>query len=177
MIPYDERLERVVCPGGKWGRTKNTLAGRHACHGVLVVRTAVVRSDACASWTAFNALFPKGAYFGEIALIGPANLFDLHPVLDVHLTQNVTVTTDWIFFWRQSIRDGIYGPAVNLIRSGPTSRARYIGSQATVQAEWQLGRHMTLMGIYTHFFAGAFLKETGPGQDVDYVTTWVIYRF
>ncbi len=125
----------------------------------------------------FNALFPKGAYFGEIALIGPANLFDLHPVLDVHLTQNVTVTIDWIFFWRESIHDGIYGPAVNLIRSGRTSSARYIGSQATAQAEWQLNRHMTLMVIYTHFFAGAFLKETGPGQDVDYVTTWVTYRF
>ena len=25
----------------------------------------------------FNALFPKGAYFGEIGLIGPANLLDV----------------------------------------------------------------------------------------------------
>ncbi|HEV8714079.1 MAG TPA: alginate export family protein [Candidatus Binatia bacterium] len=125
----------------------------------------------------FNALFPKGAYFGEIALIGPANFFDLHPMLDIHLTKSVTLTTDWDFFWRQSTRDGIYGPAINLIRSGRMSRARYIGSQATVQAEWQVNRHTTLVGIYTHFFADAFLKETGPGRDVDYVTTWVTYRF
>ncbi len=110
-------------------------------------------------------------------MVGPANFFDLHPTLDVHLTQNVTVTADWIFFWRQSIRDGIYGPAINLIRSGSTSRARYIGSQATAQAEWQVNRHLTLLGIYTHFFAGAFLKESGPGRDVDYVTTWVTYKF
>jgi hypothetical protein len=27
----------------------------------------------------FNPLFPKGAYFGQVALIGPANLVDLHP--------------------------------------------------------------------------------------------------
>src|SRR5581483_3114576 len=125
----------------------------------------------------FNALFPKGAYFGEIALIGPANFIDLHPALDVHLTQNVTVTTDWIFFWRESLHDGIYGPAINLIRSGRTNRARYIGSQATAQAEWQVNRHIALTVIYTHFFAGAFLKESGPGRDVDYVTTWVTYRF
>jgi len=46
-----------------------------------------------------------------------------------------------------------------------------------VQAEWQLNRHTTLMGIYTHFFAGRFLKETGPGRDVDHVSTWVAYRF
>src|SRR5262249_49603936 len=99
------------------------------------------------------------------------------PALDLHLTQNVTMAADWIFFWRQSLRDGIYGPAINLIRSGQTSRARYIGSQATVQAEWRLNRHMTLMAIYTHFSAGAFLKESGPGRDVDYVTTWMTYRF
>ena len=111
------------------------------------------------------------------ALIGPANFIDLHPILDVHLTQSITVTTDWDVFWRQSTRDGIYGPAINLIRSGRTSRARSVGSQATVQAEWQVTRHTTLVGIYTHFFAGAFLRESGPGRDVDYVTTWVAYRF
>jgi alginate export protein len=125
----------------------------------------------------FNALFPKGAYFGEIALIGPANFIDLHPLIDFHVTKGLTLTTDWDFFWRESIHDGIYGPAINLIRSGRTSRARYTGSQATVQAEWQVTRHTTLVGIYTHFFAGAFLKESSPGRDVDYVTTWVTYRF
>ena len=125
----------------------------------------------------FNALFPKGAYFGEIALIGPANFIDLHPLIDFHVTKSLTVTTDWDFFWRESIHDGIYGPAINLIRSGRTSRARYTGSQATVQADWQVTRHTTLVGIYTHFFAGAFLKESGPGRDVDYITTWVTYRF
>src|SRR5207245_481706 len=56
----------------------------------------------------FNALFPKGAYFGEIALIGPANFFDLHPLIDFHLTKSVTLTTDWDFFWRQNTHDGIY---------------------------------------------------------------------
>ncbi|WP_428978619.1 alginate export family protein [Chenggangzhangella methanolivorans] len=33
----------------------------------------------------FNALFPKGKYFGEIGLIGPANLVNLHPVIGVSL--------------------------------------------------------------------------------------------
>jgi alginate export protein len=83
----------------------------------------------------FNVLFPKGAYFGEIALIGPANFIDLHPLVDFHLTKSFTVTTDWDFFWRENIHAGLYGPAINLIRSGRTSRARSIGNQATMQAE------------------------------------------
>src|SRR5258708_88103 len=48
----------------------------------------------------FDPLFPRGAYFSESALIGPANFFDLHPGLDLQVTKSVTVTVDWDFFWR-----------------------------------------------------------------------------
>jgi hypothetical protein len=85
----------------------------------------------------FNLLFPKGAYFGEIALIGPANLLDVHPSLELHPMPPVTVSADWDVFWRQSLQDGIYGNAVHLLRSGQQSQARLIGSQASVQVEWQ----------------------------------------
>ena len=125
----------------------------------------------------FNALFPRGAYFSEASLIGPANFMDLHPSLDLRLTERVKLTTDWDFFWRQSVRDGIYGNAVNLVRSGRGSRARYIGSQPQTQVEWRANRHLTVTAVYAHFFAGPFLKETRPGKDVDYFTAWVTYKF
>jgi hypothetical protein len=83
----------------------------------------------------FNALFSRGAYFGEIGLIGPANFIDIHPTAEVELSETVSFNTDWVLFWRQSLRDGIYGNAVNLLRSGRTSRARYIGSQVSGQIE------------------------------------------
>ena len=60
----------------------------------------------------FNALFPKGAYFGEIALIGPANLIDVHPSIDLRLTRDLTLSGNWDIFWRES-RD------VTLRASGP----------------------------------------------------------
>ena len=30
---------------------------------------------------------------------------------------------------------------------------------------------------YSHFLAGPFIKESGPGNDVDYATSWVTYKF
>jgi hypothetical protein len=125
----------------------------------------------------FNPLFPRGAYFGEPALIGPANHIDLHPQLDLLLHRNVTLMVDWDRFWRESTRDGIYGPAVNLIQSGQTSSARYVGNQIETMLEWRLDRHFTLTADYAHFFAGDFLKQTTPGKDVDYFSAWVTYRF
>lgn len=125
----------------------------------------------------FNPLFPRGAYFGEPALIGPANHIDVHPQLDLALHRTVTFTLNWDCFWRESTRDGIYGPAVNLLRSGQTSDARYVGNQVEVLLEWRVNRHLTLTADYAHFFAGDFLKETPPGEDVDYVSAWLTYRF
>jgi hypothetical protein len=125
----------------------------------------------------FNALFPKGAYFGEIALIGPANFFDLHPALDLHITEKVKFTVDWDIFWRQSLRDGIYGSGLNLLRSGKKSRARYIGSQPEVQVELAVDRHIFILANYAHFFPGPFIEDTGPSRSVDFVTTWITYKF
>ena len=125
----------------------------------------------------FNALFPKGAYFAETSLIGPANIIDLHPYIGLQLTDRVSFTVDWDFFWRESTRDGIYGNAVNLVRSAGTSRAREIGNQVQALIEWQVQRHLTFSAAYAHFFASDFLKETQPGKDVDYVSTWLTFKF
>jgi hypothetical protein len=125
----------------------------------------------------FNPLFPKGAYFSEAGLIGPANFIDLNPCLDLHLTDRLTLIFDWDFFWRESVKDGIYGNSVNLVRSGKTSRAHYIGSMPQAQLEWRFDRHITFVAIYAHFLAGPFLREIGPGEDVDYLTSLVTYRF
>ena len=125
----------------------------------------------------FNPLFPKGSYFGEIALIGPANHFDLHPSVAFKVTKNWTITPEGVFFWRQSLDDGIYRPPMILIRSAGTSRSRYVGAQPSVQAEWQINRHFTWAANYTHFFAGPFVQDTQPAKDVNYTTTWLTFRF
>jgi hypothetical protein len=125
----------------------------------------------------FNALFPRGAYFNESALIGPANLIDVHPSLEVHPAATVSVTLDWDFFWRESLHDGIYGPAINLLRSGQDTAARRIGHQPSVRAEWRPGRHWTVVATCAHFFAGEFIRQSGPGKDVGYFSTWLTYLF
>jgi len=125
----------------------------------------------------FNALYPRGAYFNELSLIGPANFMDLHPAAELQLTRKMTCGVDMDFFWRESTEDGIYGNAVNLVRSGAGTDARYIGSAVCAFLEWRLQRHLSLRFDYGHFFAGEFIKASGPGEDVDYFSTWVTFRF
>lgn len=125
----------------------------------------------------FNALFPKGAYFNEADAIGPSNLIDLHPILTVEPRPGLVLAADCDFFWRQSLGDGLYAFPLELNRPPGGSRARYIGSAPTVRAEWQATRHLLLVAEYTHFFAGPFLRQTGPGGDLDFFAVWMQYKF
>ena len=125
----------------------------------------------------FNALFPKGAYFSEADLLGPYNLMDLHPSIELHLCKNVSLTPDADFFWRQSTHDGIYGVPGNLLRSGRGTRARYVGWHNSAQLEWRASLHLSITGVYLHFFPGEFLKKAPPDRPVNFVAAWFTYKF
>ncbi|WP_310391304.1 alginate export family protein [Hymenobacter sp.] len=127
----------------------------------------------------FNPLFPKGAYFGQVALVGPANLFDLHPILTLHplASRNLTIRFDWAFFWRASRADGFYTTPYVLARSGTRAQSAYIGDQLTVEAEWPLQRHLQLEVFVTQFRAGTFLRESGTGRNLTYLSPRVTFLF
>jgi hypothetical protein len=125
----------------------------------------------------FNPLFPGTAYSDTIGLIGAANSLALNPNLRFALSERWTVSAGMAFFWRQSTHDGIYGINVAPLRPGGRSRARDVGTLPSVRLDWRISRHLTYTAIYSHFLAGRFLKETPPGEDVDYVSTWLTFRF
>jgi len=87
------------------------------------------------------------------------------------------VTADWAFFWRESLKDGVYRLSGSLLRTGRLSRARYAGSTPALTLTWSPTRHITVVASYIHFFAGPFFHETPPGKDLNYVTTWIDYKF
>jgi Alginate export len=125
----------------------------------------------------FNPLFPGTAYSGRAGLIGPANSIDVTPSVRVSPSRRLTVTIDHAWYLRQSVGDGLYGIAVNLIRPGRESRAHDVGRQFTAQADVQVDDHFTFAVTCTAFFASRFLHETPPGRDVAYVAVRSTYRF
>ncbi|HLQ39060.1 MAG TPA: alginate export family protein [Planctomycetota bacterium] len=125
----------------------------------------------------FNAMFPRGSYFGEPALIGPANIIDLHPALTLQPSSACRLYLDWDVFWRQTADDGIYNAALKPMRPSLGSDRRLIGNQLQVGTECTLQRHASLSLFYAHFFAGPYLRDTGTAEDVDYVSVWLTFKF
>jgi hypothetical protein len=126
----------------------------------------------------FNPIFPIGNYFGVIASTGPGpvNFIDLHPRVQAQLPHSVTVSVDWVAQWRESVRDGVYAVPGFLIRSAGDSDARFVGHRPGIEVRWNVDRHLWLQADYGIFFAGRFLKETRPGQNLNYSAVTVGYK-
>jgi len=127
----------------------------------------------------FYPLFPIGNYFGVLADTGPGpmNFRDLHPRVLTDWGHGVTVSADWIFYWRQSLQDGVYSVPGMLIRASGISKARFVGDRPGVEMRWQATRHLWFQADYGIFFAGPFLKQTEPGRNLNYWALWAGYKF
>ncbi len=125
----------------------------------------------------FNSLYQTGPYFSYAELFGNRNLLVVQPSAELHLSKKVSVTPNFAAFWRESTQDALYSPSGGVVVSGQTSRARYVGSHASVQLQWKANRHMTLFTEYLHFFPPEFLKQSTVGRNINYLTEWLDLRF
>jgi hypothetical protein len=124
----------------------------------------------------FDPLFPRAAYFSEANLIGPLNHIDLHPALGLQPTDSFSFALAWDVFWRYSLADALYrmsGVPQVTVTDNPE---RFVGSEGSVSAVWNVAHGTAVFASYTHFFAGPFLRRAGLGHDVDFVAGWLSYR-
>jgi len=127
----------------------------------------------------FNPLFPKGNYFGVLATAGPGpiNFIDVHPRAEATLPHSVTASVDWIFQWRESLRDGVYSVPGFLIIPAGKSSARFVGHRPGTEVRWQANRHLWFQADYGIFYAGKFVRESQPGRNLNYWALWAGYKF
>jgi len=114
----------------------------------------------------FNPLYPKGAYFGLAALIGPSNLFDIHPSIDLELTDRLNWGMDYDIFWRLSKHDGIYAPNMSVIYAGKNTEEKFIGTQLATDFNYQLNPFVYLRLEATWFASGPFIQAESAGKDI-----------
>jgi len=125
----------------------------------------------------FNALYPRGGYFGLLALIGPANLMDIHPSMAFRMGKKWSLNIDTDFFWRHSLEDGIYFPSGRLNVPGKDSGARFIGYQPGLQISFEANRFLELEASCFSLIAGEFLKETTDGRNYTQIGTSATLKF
>lgn len=125
----------------------------------------------------FNALFPKGKYFGELSPVGPANIVNVNPRVSANLGSGVSASVAGNAYWRYTVGDGVYDVPGNLIRAPGTSDARFIGKEVEVTLAWQATPELELSASVSAFSAGEFIRRTGSGRTISMVGLESNFRF
>ena len=126
----------------------------------------------------FNQLFPNAhPFLGYIDYIGRQNITSASGGLAVTPVRDLTVTLQQYFFWRASDRDAIYNKAGGVLRPGTGTTARYVGAEIDLLATYNFTRHLQGYAGYSHFWAGEFIRKTGPSRDSDFLYGALQYTF
>lgn len=135
------------------------------------------KSPGDANLNSFNPFSPKGKHISQLAASGLINQRDLHPRVTLTFDEHWSLTASTLFIWRDSLNDGVYSIGNGVLRSGQSSRARYVGTQPELEIKYSFNRHLDLKGTFIYFRAGKFLKQNSPGFDTTYLGSMLTFRF
>jgi Alginate export len=129
----------------------------------------------------YNTIFSKPP-FGLVAPIGLSNIVRITPYFKINPTPKSYVYASSNLLWRQSNQDGIYSPGTSAeTRPNPTllfaSTKKDIGTLLVLESSYAVNKHLTLGFDVSYFFAGNYVKETGKGKDIVYVSSKIGYKF
>ncbi len=165
-----------------WTLSSNTTyaLGRNAASAFVGLKTEAISGDYKQGDNriqSFNPLFPRGAYFGYAALIGPSNLFDIHPSVGVPFAKKFLASMDYDIFWRYSDNDGIYNPGAQVIFPAGTSRDDFMGHQVSGTLEFTGNKFIYLRAEVTWFRPGPYIESMSAGKDILFTGLTSTFKF
>jgi hypothetical protein len=117
----------------------------------------------------FNQLFPTGhAYLGYIDTVGRQNIIDLRTGGAFKPHEKLAAALELHYFWRADSSDALYNAGGAVVRPGAAGSSRKIGAEIDLTFKYQFDRHTLIQSGYSRFFAGDFIKESGPSEDIDF---------
>jgi hypothetical protein len=125
----------------------------------------------------FNPLFPGSSYSGLVGLLGPTNLTDVTPGVQLLLPHRMVFVFESPSYFRSSVRDGIYNIQLRPLPVTAVSPARYVGTNPALVVVWNTTRHLSLTGVITRFLPGAFLEGSFAEHGFGFYSTSFTYRF
>ena len=125
----------------------------------------------------FDALFPRGNYFSQAAILGPSNFANIHPSITVYPDPDLELFADVNFYWRLEEQDGVYGPPFILLREPGDSDARFVNTSISAGASWDVTKNIQLAVIGTYSNAGRFIDETRPAENIQFIEFTAQYSF
>lgn len=125
----------------------------------------------------FNAMFPKGRYFGELTPLGPRNIVNLNPGVILKPARRLQLELNVAAFWRASQTDGIYDLAGRELLGPGAVRARHIGNLIEASIGFDREDGLSLAASIGVFTAGKFTQQSGADRTIMMVGGEATQRF
>jgi len=145
--------------------------------GILGLKTEAISGNynASNSLNTFDALYPRGAYFGRVARFGPSNLIDIHPYYNFRIGA-LDIEVDYVAFWRFSQDDGIYGPSL-ILEYPDTNDHRFIGHQIGSIVSLEVNTNLAFELEANTIFPGGFLSNNGLNDTLFHLVFTTEFKF
>jgi hypothetical protein len=128
----------------------------------------------------YNLLYSKPQY-GLTAPIGATNMITVNPYIKANPTTKTNVYFGANFMCRQSMKDGIYSPAAIQVRPGPeyvfASSEKQLGTLLVLETSYVFTSNLSIAVDASTFLAGSYVKKTGAGKDINYLSVKASLRF
>ena len=106
------------------------------------------------------------SYYGRMNFLAWMNLVDYQVTFGVEPRKGLRVWVDYHYFRLASDTDAWYWCSGRPARRDPTGRAGGdLGHEVDLLAKVRMSKNLELFAGYSHFFPGAFLRNTGGGHD------------
>lgn len=118
----------------------------------------------------FQNLFPTNhPPYGFMDTFAWQNMHNLVLRLAAQPHEKVKTTLDLHGFWLADTGDAWYrANGTTKVRPITSSASNYAGSELDFTVNTKLNKHLDMLVGYSHFFAGAYLNDTGAGDDADF---------
>jgi hypothetical protein len=128
----------------------------------------------------YNPIFAKSA-FGLAAPIGSSNIENINPYIKINPIKKLSVYATVYFMQRNSDQDGTYSPGMTEVRPNPSklfaSNKQGIGTQYSIETSYALNKNISFAVDGAYFQAGNYVKETGKGLDIRYLSFKSTFKF
>lgn len=126
----------------------------------------------------FDNLFPTNhPYYGYMDVAGLRNLDHLEANLTLKPAKPLTVLAKYHWFFLDTNKSAWFNAGQGVIRAAGASASETLGQEADFLVKWQVNQHVdTLLG-YSHFHAGAFVRDTGAHDDANFAYWQTTVKF
>ena len=120
----------------------------------------------------FDNLFPSNHNkYGFMDLASLKNIDNIKVGGDIKPNQKIKFSVDYHWGFLDTNNSAWFNASQNQIRAANSGASTTIGHELDLLGTYQLSKHLELMIGYSHFHAGAFIKDTGRHDDANFFYT------